>query len=184
MEVQLANRCPVPHKIKVHPAPPTARKTCPEPLKTFTATQLSTLDPSGSRARLFSRTDPDAVHLGDVLLVRFRSGEPFAGVVLSIRRRGVDSAVLLRNQLTRIGTELWVKIYSPLVVGMEVVQRTERRARRARLFYMRKKKHDRGSLEKVVENYMRRRRELGRGTLSGGSRGGKSGDGKVGTVKR
>lgn len=35
------------------------------------------------------------------------------------------------------GVELWVKIYSPNVRGIEVVQRALKRARRARLFYMR-----------------------------------------------
>ncbi len=35
------------------------------------------------------------------------------------------------------GVELWVKIYSPNVLGIEVVKRAEKRARRARLFYMR-----------------------------------------------
>jgi len=56
---------------------------------------------------------------------------------MNIRRRGVDTAILLRAQLTRIGTEMWVKVYSPTVVGIEVVQRAEKRARRARLYYMR-----------------------------------------------
>ena len=69
--------------------------------------------------------------------MRFKSGDPFAGVCINIRRRGVDTSILLRAQLTRIGTELWVKVYSPTVVGIEVVQRAEKRARRARLYYMR-----------------------------------------------
>lgn len=56
---------------------------------------------------------------------------------MNIRRRGVDTSILLRAQMTRIGTEMWVKVYSPTVVGIEVVQRAEKRARRARLYYMR-----------------------------------------------
>ena len=56
---------------------------------------------------------------------------------MNIRRRGVDTGILLRNQLTRVGVELWVKVYSPNVVGIEVVQRRAKRARRARLYYMR-----------------------------------------------
>ena len=39
--------------------------------------------------------------------------------------------------MTRVGVELWVKVYSPNVVGIEVVQRVVKRARRARLYYMR-----------------------------------------------
>lgn len=49
----------------------------------------------------------------------------------------MDSSILLRNQLTRVGTELWVKIYSPNVLGVEVVQRAAKRVRRARAYYFR-----------------------------------------------
>lgn len=49
----------------------------------------------------------------------------------------MDTGILLRNHFTRVGVEMWVKIYSPNVAGIEVVQRKERRARRARLYYMR-----------------------------------------------
>ncbi|MCJ1287632.1 hypothetical protein MMC26_006984 [Xylographa opegraphella] len=186
-----------PKKIKTYPPPPSTHAKCPEPLATFTASQISLLDPRGSRTRLFSKTNPDSARVGDILLVRFKSGDPFAGVCINIRRRGVDTSILLRAQLTRIGTELWVKVYSPTVVGIEVVQRAERRARRARLYYMRyanatvgypadmiirersskrqaanmmvsrKPKHDRGNLSGTVDAYMRTRNLLGRG--SGGN---------------
>ena len=75
--------------------------------------------------------------MGDILLVRFKTGEPFAGVCMNIRRRGVDTGILLRAQLTRVGTEMWVKVFSPTVVGIEVVQRVEKRVRRARAYYFR-----------------------------------------------
>jgi hypothetical protein len=75
--------------------------------------------------------------VGDILLVRLKNGEPFSGVCMNIRRRGVDTGILLRNQLTRVGVEMWYKIYSPNVTGIEVVQRREKKARRARLYYLR-----------------------------------------------
>ncbi|MCJ1447355.1 MAG: hypothetical protein MMC23_007866 [Stictis urceolatum] len=169
-----------PHKIKIYPPPATAVKRCPEPLHTFNLSQISTLDPTGSRTRFLSPSNPDAARVGDVLLVRFRSGDPFAGVCLSIRQRGPDTAVLLRNHLTRVGTEMWVKVYSPLVMGMELVQRKEIRARRARLYYMRKPKHDRGPLESLVEQYVRNKRATGRGLVGGGGAGKKDRKKKAG----
>jgi large subunit ribosomal protein L19 len=78
-------------------------------------------------------------------------------VCINIRRRGVDTGILLRNELTRVGVEMWFKIYSPNVEGIEVVQRKEKRARRARLTYMRKKKHDMGSVQGIVSMYLRQR---------------------------
>ena len=83
---------------------------------------------------------------------------------------------------------MWVKIFSPVVRGIEVVKRAEKRARRARLYYMRKEKHDRGSVEGVVEEYLRQRRLVRSGAVGlkdpKGSGGGKRGGGKVGVGAR
>lgn len=49
----------------------------------------------------------------------------------------MDTGVLLRNKLLMVGVEMWVKIYSPTVMAIEVVKRAEKRARRAKLYYMR-----------------------------------------------
>lgn len=80
-----------------------------------------------------------------------------------------------------VGTEMWVKVFSPVVRSVEVVRRAEKRARRARLYYMRKEKHDRGSVEGVVEGYLRERRLVRSGAVGvrdskvGGGGGGKKG---------
>ncbi|KAL1632567.1 hypothetical protein SLS56_003466 [Neofusicoccum ribis] len=159
-------------RIKTYPPPPTATARCKDPIAAITASQLAVLDSSGARAQLFSRANPDAAKVGDILLVRQRNGDPFAGVCLNIRRRGVDTAILLRNQLTRVGVEMWYKVYSPNVEGIEVVQRREKRARRARLYYMRKPKHDMGSVENIVRQYRRQSAML----RSGGAARGKDGN--------
>jgi large subunit ribosomal protein L19 len=129
-------------KIKTYPPPPTPVKTFKEPIKNLHQEQIAVLDPTGARTRLFSKDNPEAARVGDILLVRLKTGDPFAGVCINIRRRGVDTGILLRNQLTRVGVEMWYKIYSPNVEGIEVVQRKAKRARRARLTYMRKPKHE------------------------------------------
>lgn len=92
--------------------------------------------------------------------MRQRGGDPFAGVCINIRRRGIDTAILLRNELTRVGVEMWYKVYSPNVEGIEVVQRRRKRAHRARLYYMRKPEHDAGSVQNVVTQYVRQRQVL------------------------
>ncbi|MCJ1482221.1 hypothetical protein MMC06_002384 [Schaereria dolodes] len=161
-----------PYRIKTYPPPPSTRSACPSPIASLTATQLTVLDPTSSRTRLFARSNKDAVKVGDILLVRFKSGEPYAGVCINIRRRGVDTGILLRNQLTRVGVEMWVKIYSPTVVGIEVVQRrVGKRRGRARWYYLRKPKHDRGSVQNIVDAYQRERRLIrgGAGSATGSS---------------
>lgn len=155
-----ANSVPVNRKIPTYPPPPTPAATFKDPVQCVERAQIAELDPTGARTELFSRTNPEAARTGDILLVRQRSGDQFAGVCISIRRRGVDSAILLRNELTRIGVEMWYKIYSPNVQSIEVVQRMEKRPRRARLTYMRKPKHDMRSVEIIVQQYQRQRMVL------------------------
>jgi large subunit ribosomal protein L19 len=77
----------------------------------------------------------------------------------------VETGILLRNELTKVGVEMWYKIYSPNIEGIEVVQRREKRARRARLTYMRKPKHDMRSVQNVVLQYQRQK-----SVLTGGRR--------------
>lgn len=137
------------------------KKTCPDPVAAVTASQTALLDPSGARTRLFAKDNAERARVGDILLVRQRTGDPFAGVCIDIRRRGIDTAILLRGQLTRVGVEMWYKVYSPLVEGIEVVQRAVKKARRARLTYMRTVKHDRGSVENIVRVYLRQKAALG-----------------------
>jgi ribosomal protein L19 len=117
--------------------------------------------------------------VGDVLRVTTRMGEPFAGVCISIRRAGVDSAVLLRGQMFKVGVELWYKIFSPSVIGIDIIWRRPKRARRARLFYMRQPKHDRGSVDDLVFAWKKERAAL-RGRVGGGGGGGQKGNQTLG----
>ncbi|TGO91625.1 hypothetical protein BPOR_0022g00100 [Botrytis porri] len=149
-------------KIKTYPPPSSPAQIFKEPIKNIHAEQIAVLDPTGARTNLFSKTNPEAARVGDILLVRLKTGDPFAGVCINIRRRGVETGILLRNELTRVGVEMWYKIYSPNVEGIEVVQRKAKRARRARLTYMRKPKHDMGSVQNIVLQYQRTRGVLGR----------------------
>ncbi|OTB08574.1 hypothetical protein M426DRAFT_316589 [Hypoxylon sp. CI-4A] len=154
----------LPHKpirtaFAVYPRVPSARKATPSPLESYHAQQMARLDRTGARAALFSKANRDAAKPGDVLQITARKGggEPFAGVVLSVRRAGVDTAVLLRNHVSKVPVEMWFKIYSPNVLGIEIVWRRPKRARRARLTYMRKPKHDMGNVDHLVEAWRRTR---------------------------
>ncbi|KAH8702240.1 putative mitochondrial ribosomal protein [Talaromyces proteolyticus] len=145
-------------EMKIFPPPPSKANICSEPVAAIANAQLAVLDPTGDRMALFDyRRSARSVKPGDIIRVTFKSGDPFSGVVLAIRSRGVDTSVLLRNQLTRVGVEMSIKVFSPNVEGVEIVQRTEKRKRRARLYYMRQPKHDMGSVENIVKNYLRQK---------------------------
>lgn len=142
---------------KVWPQVPSVRKTTPNPMPILDQQQIAKLDPTGARTRLFSKKYPDSANVGDVLMVTPKSGEPFAGVMLQIRRRGVDTAIQLRGQLMRTSTEMWFKIYSPTVTAIDIIWRRPKRARRARLTYMRKPKHDMGNVDRLVFTWKKER---------------------------
>lgn len=119
------------------------------------------MDPTGARTALFSKANRDSARVGDVLMVTHRrGGEPFAGVLMSIRRAGIDTAILLRGQLTRLGVEMWFKVYNKNVAGVEIVRRRPKRARRARLTYLRQPKHDMGSVDHYVAAWRKSRNVL------------------------
>ncbi|KAK7938017.1 mitochondrial 54S ribosomal protein bL19m [Apiospora aurea] len=163
---------PNPHRLRRLRPPPSARAAHPNPLISYHAQQIRRLDRTGARTALFSKKNPDAAKPGDVLQVTTSRGEPFAGVCLSIKRAGVDTAILLRNHLTKVGVEMWYKIYSPNVLGIEIIWRRPKRARRARLYFMRKPRHDMGNVEHLVEAWRRSRNVFssnkGRGTQGKG----------------
>ncbi|KAI9930071.1 hypothetical protein ASPWEDRAFT_147629 [Aspergillus wentii DTO 134E9] len=162
-------------KLRTYPPPASSRATCKDPVAAVTEAQLATLDPTGERKALFDyRRNPRSVKPGDILRVTFKNGDPFSGVCLSIRLRGVDTAFLLRNELTRVGVEMWVKVFSPTVDSVEIVQRSEKRKRRARLYYMRQPRHDMRSVENIVSNYLRQKSALSGQRTQSSSRKGKS----------
>lgn len=146
--------------IVVHEAPRSEVANCKDPVSVVDNNQLALLDPTGARAKLFDKENKDRARVGDILLATFTSGEPVSGVILSIKGSGPHTSVLLRNNLTGVGMEMQVKVHSPLVQSMEIAQRTLKRKRRARLYYMRKPEHDMGSVQKVVDQYMRQRAML------------------------
>ncbi|KAF4121268.1 large subunit ribosomal protein L19 [Geosmithia morbida] len=145
---------------KVWPQVPSVRKTHPNPMPAIHEQQIAKLDPTGARTRLFSKKYPDSANVGDVLMVTPRSGEPFAGVLMQIRRRGVDTAIQLRGQLMRVSTEMWYKIYSPTVTAIDIIWRRPKRARRARLTYLRKPQHDMGNVDNLVFAWKKERHAL------------------------
>ncbi|KAI1021517.1 hypothetical protein LB505_000072 [Fusarium chuoi] len=155
-------------KFHIYPRVPSIRTTHPDPMPALLQKQLAKLDPTGARTRLFSREHADSAKVGDVLMVTTKGGEPFAGAFLQIRRRGQDTAIQLRGQMMKVGVEMWFKIYSPTVTGIDIIWRRPKRARRARLTYMRKPKHDMGSVDQMVFAWKKERYTLrSRATQSG-----------------
>ncbi len=73
--------------------------------------------------------------------IKVREGEreriqPFQGIVIRVRKGGVSANFTVRRMVYGIGVERTIFFHSPLLEGVEVLQ--EGRARRARLYYLRR----------------------------------------------
>lgn len=87
----------------------------------------------------FSRRSPKQLMPGSVVTVTLEHApNTFTGVLLSIRRRGVDTSFVLRNIVQRMGVEMQFFVNSPHLKEIKVVQKPPKgRMRRAKLFYLR-----------------------------------------------
>ncbi|KAJ6784970.1 hypothetical protein PWT90_01769 [Aphanocladium album] len=157
-------------RFQVYPELPTVRSDYKDPMPVLRQAQITTLDPTGARTRLFSKDQADAAKPGDVLMVSTKAGEPFSGVLIEVRRRGVDTAILLRGQMMKTSVESWFKVYSPTVTAINIIWRRPKRARRARLTYMRKPQHDMGSVDHLVAAWKKERSTLRNKAGSGGGK--------------
>lgn len=124
----------------------------PEPTKAgkglmpFLTQRLLTPEKRELLAR-FGKKHPQRILPGTVLQVATKHAPTtFTGVLLSIRRRGSDTSILLRNIINRTGVEVQYFVCSPHVKDIKVLMRaggkgTDGRAgarmRRAKLFYLR-----------------------------------------------
>lgn len=95
---------------------------------------------------LFAKRHPDRIQPGSVMTVTLNHAPNiFSGVLLSVRRRGVDTSFVLRNVINRTGVEMQFFVASPHVKDIKVLSsaggstggRASRRMRRAKLFYLR-----------------------------------------------
>lgn len=94
------------------------------------------------RSNLFSKSHPDCLRPGDVIIVETLNSmstdktSTFIGVLIAMDRRGLQSNLTVRNVILKIGVEMKYMLYSPLIKSIRVMKRGEG-FRRAKLYYLR-----------------------------------------------
>ncbi|KAK9376067.1 mitochondrial 54S ribosomal protein bL19m [Lipomyces chichibuensis] len=133
------NRKPAKVPIKILQPGPSLLPKGSEPKQLLEQKLTSELDPTGWRQQLFQRSSPLALRPGDVVRVVFNSetNQTFVGTIMAIRRRGLDTSVRLRSEVAQLGVEMSVKVYSTSVKNFEFISRAVKKARRAKLYYLR-----------------------------------------------
>ncbi|KAI9595681.1 translation protein SH3-like domain-containing protein [Syncephalis fuscata] len=111
-------------------------------IEVVTTEHLERLDPTGEKRALLSRRSRSHINPGDVLMIESYTSRTkgtttrFMGVCIAICRKGVDTNVLVRNIVERIGVEFRFPVFSPMVKRIEILKRGEG-YRRAKLYYLR-----------------------------------------------
>ncbi|WRT65662.1 ribosomal protein L19 [Kwoniella shivajii] len=112
-------------------------------------THLNSQAPKSQYIELFSRRHPDRLKAGSVITViqytdpTKKSVSPFSGVLMGIKRGGVDTSFRLRNVVNKIGVEMSFKLNSPLIKEIKIVKKAQGRTggvrdlRRAKVNYLR-----------------------------------------------
>ncbi|KAH9938433.1 translation protein SH3-like domain-containing protein [Fomitopsis serialis] len=93
----------------------------------------------------FARRHPSRIMPGSVLTVSLgHAPTTFSGVLLSVRRRGLDTSFVLRNVINRTGVEMQFYVCSPHLKNIKILQRAATktsksgpRIRRVKLYYLR-----------------------------------------------
>ncbi|WWD16567.1 ribosomal protein L19 [Kwoniella shandongensis] len=112
-------------------------------------THLNRSTPQSPYLPLFGRRNKDRLRTGSVITVLTytdptkKSVSPFSGVLMGIKRGGVDTSFRLRNIVNKVGVEMSFKVNSPLIKEIKVVKKAEGRTggvrdlRRAKVNYLR-----------------------------------------------
>ena len=99
------------------------------------------------------------INAGDTVLVNVwvREGnrertQPFEGVVIAMRNRGVNSSFTLRKVSHGVGVERVFQLHSPLIESIKVKRRGD--VRRAKLYFLRER---RGKAARIKEKVRSKR---------------------------
>ena len=108
---------------------------------------MDLLDPHSNRRALFDKNSPTCLPIGSVLEVETWDDYPqnttfqsFAGHIIAVRRRGIDTSFRLRTVVSRDGVEQVFRLFSPNIKAMRVLHRGAVRGkpyRRAKLYFTR-----------------------------------------------
>lgn len=73
------------------------------------------------------------------------------GYVLAIDRNGPDSTILLRNKVTKIGVEMRISLFNPIIERIDIVKRPAKYNGRNRHYYIRDTRLDVDDLEALAK---------------------------------
>lgn len=128
------------------------------------------VDPNGLLKTLFARRSRERLRTGSVVSVisylkpdKTGGVSPFSGVLMKVRRRGVDTSFTLRNIVAKTGVEMSFKVCSPMIKEIKIVRKAEGRSgpikdlRRARANYLRDRPDMMATIASALKQHQQQR---------------------------
>lgn len=137
------------------------------------------VDPARLLSTLFARRSRERLRTGSVLSVisylkpdRTGGVQPFSGVLMKVRRRGIDTSFTLRNIVAKTGVEMNFKVCSPMIKEIKIVRKAEGRTgpirdlRRARANYLRDRPDMMATIASALKQHQQQRVQAKRDAAS------------------
>ncbi|ODV93635.1 hypothetical protein PACTADRAFT_35394 [Pachysolen tannophilus NRRL Y-2460] len=137
--------------IKVYEPLPNAHKDGKPLMDVIRADQYKKLDPSGIKQKLLDSKNPTRLRSGDIVRINYKNNikPSITGMIIALNRAGLESNLLLRNQVTKIGVELRVSVFNPIIERIDILRKPMTYRPRNKLYYIRNNRLDVGDLENV-----------------------------------
>ncbi|ODQ65252.1 hypothetical protein NADFUDRAFT_46971 [Nadsonia fulvescens var. elongata DSM 6958] len=112
-------------------------------------------DPNNIRRDLIRRNSQNRINVGDIVRVTNKDNSSFTGMCLAIRRAGLGSTVLLRNQIKKMGIDMRFSIFNPKHIKVEIVRKSAKKYKTEKIYYV---KGIKGDVKSDLSNVGRQRR--------------------------
>lgn len=138
-----ARAYPFSKTVIIHPEP--SKKQAPRSIREgrgvmpFLAKSLPTPEKRAMLDTLFSRKSPKQLRPGSILTINMEHAPTvFTGVLISIRRKGMDTSIVVRNVIQRTGVDMQLYVNSPHLKEIKVLRTPPNgRMKRAKLYFLR-----------------------------------------------
>ncbi|ANZ74647.1 BA75_00496T0 [Komagataella pastoris] len=142
--------------VKVYQPLPKLREGTPL-MKYVKENQYKKLDPNGVKKNLLDKSNPNLLRSGDIVRITYNNKQPpLVGMVIAVKRNGCDSNILLRNSYAKLGVEIRVPIFNPVIERVDILKRPTKYRSRNKLYYIRGTKLDVTDIESSLKKQQRR----------------------------
>lgn len=118
-----------------------------KPLMTYIKdAQYQKLDPAGSKRKQLNLKNPDRLRADDVVTIIYKDQKPIKGQIISVKRQGISSDIIIRSKLAGVGVDMTIPLFHPNILRVDVVRRPVHYRPRNKHYYIKSSRLDVGDV--------------------------------------